>query len=288
MPEPSTVDAIARRSPRLFRMFGWYARRYAARHFHAVRVSRSGPVPEFPDRPVIVVANHPSWWDPLVALILAGAMPEHREHYAPIEAVGLSQYPFLARVGFFGFETGTTAGAARFLRTSLAILDRPASVLWITAQGEFVDPRERPTRLRPGIGHLAHRLKDAILLTVAVEYPFWNDRCPEVLIWFGPPIHVEDGSRRSAREWTVEIGRALEQGLDALAAEAMRRDASAFTTLIQGTAGVGGVYDSWRRFRAWLGGRRFRAEHAIHPAAGDPSRPLDRTIPAPDGRKSTE
>jgi hypothetical protein len=26
--------------------------------------------------------------------------------------------------------------------------------------------------------------------------------------------------------------------------------------------GIGGVYDLWRRFVAWLGGRRFEAAHA--------------------------
>ena len=70
--------------------------------------------------------------------------------------------------------------ALTFLKTSLAILSRPDSVLWITAQGEFVNPRERPIRLKPGIGHLIHRLKDVTVVTLAIEYPFWNDRCPEV------------------------------------------------------------------------------------------------------------
>ena len=95
-----------------------------------------------------MVLNHPSWWDPLICVILTGAMPDWQAHYGPIEAVGLAQYPFLARLGFFGFDTTTAAGADRFLRTSLAILARPESVLWLTAQGEFVDAR----RARPCSG----------------------------------------------------------------------------------------------------------------------------------------
>ena len=59
------------RSPRLFRLFRWYGKRYVARHFHAVRISRSGPVPDLPRRPTIVVLNHPSWWDPLICVILS-------------------------------------------------------------------------------------------------------------------------------------------------------------------------------------------------------------------------
>lgn len=287
MPDSSSTDLIPRRSPRLLGLFRRYARRYVARHFHAVRISRTGPLPDLPDRPVIVVANHPSWWDPMIPLILSGAVPPHREHYAPIEAVGLAQYPFLARLGFFGFEADTRAGAARFLRTSVAILSRPRAVLWITAQGRFVDPRERPTTLRPGVGHLAHRLSDALILPLAIEYPFWNDRCPEILIRFGAVMEVCDGRSHSPAEWTAAIERALECELDALADEAMRRDPAAFTTLLEGTAGVGGVYDSWRRIRAWLGGRTFRPEHAARPPAGDRARPIDRPNHVPDGRNPT-
>ncbi|MHB1561088.1 MAG: glycerol acyltransferase, partial [Isosphaeraceae bacterium] len=103
-------------------------------------------------------------------------------------------------------------------------------------------------------------------LPMAVEYPFWDDRCPEVLVRFGRPLAVESGRVRPAREWSSLVERELEETVDRLAAEALARDASRFSIVIQGTAGVGGVYDMGRRFRAWLGGRAFRPEHAARPA----------------------
>jgi 1-acyl-sn-glycerol-3-phosphate acyltransferase len=244
-----------------------------ARHFHAVRVSRAGPIPDLPRRPVIVVLNHPSWWDPMIGVILTGTMPAWREHFAPIDAVGLDQYRFLARLGFFGIAAGTAAGARRFLQTSLSILARPESALWITAEGEFVDVRERPTRLRPGIGHLAHRVREATIVPTVIEYPFWNDRCPEVLVRFGRPIEVGSDVERPAAEWTALVERGLQDCLDALAEESQRRDPALFTTLVHGTAGVGGVYDIGRRVRAWLGGSTFRAEHVARPGDVDGDRP---------------
>lgn len=284
MPAPSTSDATLRRSPGAFRLFRWYARHYLARGFHAVRISRTGPIPALPDRPVVVVLNHASWWDPLVAMALTSELPGDRVHYAPIESIGLAQYPFFEKLGFFGIETSTRAGAARFLRTGLAVLERPEVMLWITAQGTFVDPRDRPMRLRPGIGHLAHRLVDSVIWTLAIEYPFWNDRCPEALLRFGQPIAIRDGSTARPREWTAAIERSLEESQDALAAEARRRDPDAFSVLIGGTAGVGGVYDGWRRMRAWLGGRTFRPEHAIRATDS----PDDRKLHVIDGRNTLE
>jgi 1-acyl-sn-glycerol-3-phosphate acyltransferase len=246
----------------IFRGFRAYARRYVARHFHALRVSRQGFVPELPPEPVIFVMNHPSWWDPMIGLVLTAWMPACRVHRAPIDATGLAQYRFLERLGFFGVEVGTTRGSLAFLRQSLAILADPASALWITSQGTFVDPRDRPVRLKEGIGHLASRLVRGSIVPLAVEYPFWNDRCPEALACFGSPIRIASSGRPlSPREWTALIEHALEETQNRLAEEARSRDPSQFVTLVGGTAGVGGVYDAWRRIRAGLRGESFHASH---------------------------
>jgi 1-acyl-sn-glycerol-3-phosphate acyltransferase len=217
----------------------------------------------------MVVVNHPSWWDPLLGLILTERMPGWRIHYAPIELLGLAQYRFLERLGFFGIESGTARGGLMFVRRSLAILSVPESMLWITAQGVFVDPRERPVALKDGVGHLAHRLTDALVVPMAIEYPFWNDRFPEALARFGPPIEVVNGRERTPAEWTSLIERALEQVQNELADEACRRDPAQFETIFVGTAGVGRVYDTWRRVRSAFEGSRFRAEHATQ--AEDPA-----------------
>ncbi len=251
---------IARRSPFLFRLFGRYIRRYLAKHMHAIRVSRAGGMPSLPEGPVLVVLNHPSWWDPLLCLLLAGHYQD-RSHYGPIDAVSLNKYRFFERLGFFGIEPGTARGGATFLRTSLAIMARPESMLWVTAQGRFTDARQRPAGLRPGVGHLACRLERGIVLPLALEYPFWQERTAECLLRFGTPLAIDKGQSLTADEWTAAMERALEATQDALAAEALRRDEHDFTLLLGGRAGVGGVYDWWRGLRARMRGQRFRPEH---------------------------
>ena len=49
--------------------------------------------------------------------------------------------------------------------------------------------------------------------------------------------------------------------MDALALDAQSRDPARFLTLVDGSAGVGGVYDLWRRARGWGGGHRLRPAH---------------------------
>lgn len=248
-------------SPRLLALFGRYGERYLARHFHAVRLSRARSPEIAADAPLIVYLNHPSWWDPMVCLQIALRLFPERRHHAPIEAAALERYRFFARLGFFGVEAGTARGARGFLETGRRILERPDAALWITAGGRFCDPRERPVRLRSGLGHLLRQLERATVLPLALEYPFWEERFPEALARFGEEVLVEEELGRNAGAWTALLESRLEAAQDALAAEALARDPETFESLVGGSAGVGGLYDLWRRLRAKLRGEAFRAEH---------------------------
>lgn len=251
-------------SPRLVDLFTRYGERYLARHFHAVRLSqRDRPDPDAPrGRPLVVYLNHPSWWDPLICLLLARRLFPQLRHFGPMDAAGLDKYRFFGKLGFFGIEPGTARGARRFLEVSQGLLAQPDTALWITAGGSFSDPRERPVCLRPGLGALIRRLDQATVLPLALEYPFWEERSPEALARFGEPLPVR-GYERSADGWTELLEGRLAAVQDALAAEALARDARRFEILVGGRAGVGGVYDAWRRLRARLHGERF------HPGHGD-------------------
>jgi 1-acyl-sn-glycerol-3-phosphate acyltransferase len=256
-------SATPRISRGFLRLFSGYSRWYLRRHFHAVRLLR-GTSPAVEDaRPLVVYLHHASWWDPLVGLLLAREWFPHRTLYAPIDAQALRQYRFFARLGFFGVELGTVRGAASFLRQSLAVLQQPGASLWVTPQGRFADVRERPVRFRPGLGHLARRLEGAIFLPVAIEYVFWEERTPEVLIGLGSPIVVEPGSgaRWDAEGWTARLEEGLAVILDEVAEAAQRRQASDWSAILEGRSGVGMVYDGWRSVRAWLRDEAFHRRH---------------------------
>lgn len=249
-------------SPLLISAFGHYCERYLSRSFHAVRLSKSqrpDPV-AIRDKPLIVYFNHPAWWDPLICLRLAHQLFPDRRHYGPIDAAALGKYRFFERLGFFGIEPGTARGARRFLTISQEILSRPDAALWIAAEGRFTDPRERPVRLRSGLGHLASRVRQAVLLPLAIEYPFWEEKFPEALARFGEEIPALDAGM-GASDWTTVLEDRLEAAQDVLAAESMSRDLARFEVLLGGSTGVGGVYDAWRRLKARFKGERFRPDH---------------------------
>ena len=245
----------------LKRGFTRYARRYVRRHFHSFRIAREMR-PQVDERASFVAyANHPSWWDPLTAVVAADELFSDYAFYAPIEADMLEKYAVFKKLGFFGVEPGEATGGIRFLRTSLAVLEQPRSSLWVTAEGRFSDPRQRPIRLQPGLAHLARRMRSGVLLPVAIEYVYWTERFPEILVGFGSPIDPRESEVCDTQTWTARLQHALTDTMDRLADLAIARDPAAFEPILEGRFGVGGVFDACRRLRARLRGESFDARH---------------------------
>lgn len=241
----------------LLAFFRYIVRRYFHRQFHSVRLRGAHQISSVAG-PLILYANHSSWWDPMIAYLLASKLLRHREHYAPMDATALKRYGLLRRLGVFPVEMRTPRGAAQFLRTGGAIL-RSGAVLWVTPQGQFADARDRPLVFKPGLAALAARLGQCTLVPLAIEYTFWDERQPEALLLFGDPIHV---SGKSAQALEPQLITALEGSMDALKELVIARNPAAFeSTLSFHAAGAGGSYALAQRLRAFVLRRPYQTEH---------------------------
>jgi 1-acyl-sn-glycerol-3-phosphate acyltransferase len=242
--------------------FTWYSRRYLRRHFNSLRLTGPAIAPEVLAAPLVIYSNHASWWDPLVGLVLSRDLLPGKSIFAPMDAVALGRYVFFKRLGMFGVEQGTRRGGVQFLRHARAILQRSENVLWLTPQSRFADARERPVRFKSGIGHLPGMAREIQFVPVAMEFVFWEERQPEILVRFGEPYRATPEDRTVQPEWWTEFfADRLRETQDDLAKQAQRRDPAEFRCLLRGRAGVGGIYDRWRQFKAGLRGKRFQLEH---------------------------
>ncbi len=256
---PSEVNA-PRISEPMLGFFRRIVRGYFKRHFRAVRVSgaKRFVAAGAGHGPLIVYANHSSWWDPMVQVLLAAELMPERQHFAPMDASALERYGILKRIGVFGVEMKTARGAAQFLRTGLKVLES-GGVIWVTPQGRFADARERPLEFKPGLAALAARVKGGCtVMPLAIEYPFWDERLPETLLHFGQAVRV---AGESANEIEDRLKVALLAAMEQLQASAVARDPAAFTVLREGRVGAGGFYEVGQRIWARARGRRYQAEH---------------------------
>jgi len=248
---PRRDAAVPKVSPLRIALYGREGARRLTRQFNAVRLSKS----QRPDpvaargKPLIIYLNHPSWWDPLICLQIAAQFFPDRRHYVPADAGILGSHRFFARMGFFGVDAADPRSARRLLAIAQEILARPDAALWIPAEARLADPRERPVRLRSGIGHLASRARQAMLLPLALEVPFWEAELPEALARFGEELPTGDADLR-AIDWTTVLEDRLESALEALATESLARDPARFDVLLAGGgAEEAGISDVWRRVK---------------------------------------
>lgn len=245
-------------------LFAHYSRGFIRRHFNAVRLLETHPLPsELDDFPVAVFLNHASWWDPLIGLYLANTFFPARAGFAPIDAQALTRYRFLTKCGFFPVEPESTRSAAEFLSTSSAILSSPSRMLWLTPQARFFDVRMRPLHFQPGLAHLAARANDTLFLPLALEYTFWEERLPEVLLGWGEPVPSERAVEfGGSTERTAIFEHALQNVQDAVAGAAQRRLVGEWQVLLRGRAGTNLFYDGWRRLRARFRNESFNPAHS--------------------------
>ena len=248
--------------PHISRFVLWFfrgiVRGYFRRSFSGVRLSRDSNRTAFGDERLIVYANHSSWWDPMVLVLLAAKLMPRRDHFAPMDATALERYGIFKKIGVFGVEMKTARGAAKFLRTGNAIVES-AGVLWVTPQGRFADSRERPLGFKPGLAALAAKMEGGCtVLPLAIEYVFWDERLPETLLHFGDPVRVNG---QSVDEVQQMIEAALLKAMETLKSEAMARNPAAFSLVHNGTVGTGGFYELGQRMLAAVRRRSFRPEH---------------------------
>lgn len=241
--------------------------------------------PMGPADSIVLYANHASWWDPLAAIFIAQRLFSDWAMYAPIDAVALRRYPMFGRMGFFGVDQQSPRGAANFLLMANRILSRPATSLWITPEGRFADVRDTTADLMPGLAHLAwklsrrqhappSRVKNSIdgqrdgdsdlgcahddgdeeqngrrvwFIPLAVEYTFWEERQPELLMRFGQPLAVTGMQTHSKQQWDRLLTERLRTAQAELAKLSTTRDATQFEVLLGGSSGTFFVYDWWRQ-----------------------------------------
>lgn len=236
-------------SPRVLRGFQWYVRRLLRKRFFAVRTSRSG-VPSADvwrshSGPLLLLVNHASWWDPIVLAFLQGEWCADRRVVAAMDRVQLERFAMFRRMGVFGIDPDDPASLPAMLDyVGQIVMREPRSIVMLTPQGRFTDVRER-LRLRPGAAAIAARLSHVRAVSLSLEYPFWLDAKPEVLLRF---TDVQSPTVSSTAAWQRTLTEAMQANADALSAESISRDPMRFDAVLGGGAAqVNPFYDAWLR-----------------------------------------
>lgn len=216
------------------------------RMFVRVRLREAGGDPRAADSPLLVIANHPSWWDGYLALLLSRHYGMRR--YLMMDAAQLQRYGFFAWAGSFGIGRADARDVARSIAYAANLLRQENRVLlWLFPQGAITASRARPLAFHAGAAHILRRAArggaTVGVLPVAWDLCFRGEQHPEVLVLTGDVIPFNGAGARDLSSVTAHLADALTAVMDALANDIACDDLTAYRTILRGRIGVNDRFD---------------------------------------------
>jgi 1-acyl-sn-glycerol-3-phosphate acyltransferase len=189
--------------------FSGHARSRIRATFGAMRVRGLDEVRALAtETPLLVVSNHTSWWDPLVAMHVSTHLVG-TDGYAMMDAKNLRRLPFFSLVGGFGVDLDKPADGASVMRYAARLLDRPGKLVWVYPQGRERPITERPLDFRPGSAEIA-RICRAHVVPAGLRYEFGGDERPTLWLSFGEAFAAERDTKKGLGHQEEAVARELD------------------------------------------------------------------------------
>lgn len=167
--------------------------------------------------PTILFAPHCNWWDGIVLYNISHRIC-HKEIRLMVEE--LNRFPLLRRGGAYSVCKKSAQSSMQALKYSVDVIGNLNNLLFIFPQGIIRPPHYRPVEFQTGLAYIAQnavkKYGKVNLIPVGVDYTFFRDNRPEVMVKFGETIKLTD-STVNRKEYTHFLAKSLENVCDSLA-----------------------------------------------------------------------
>jgi 1-acyl-sn-glycerol-3-phosphate acyltransferase len=179
-------------SPLAWRLFDLANRRWRRGRLDGIHLAGLPPGLRSSPGPVLVVANHSSWWDGFVVRELHRRLRPDQPFLTVMLEEQLRRYPFLRRLGGVGLVPGSTASLRGLLeRLGRVREESPGAMVLLFPQGRLWPSHRRPLGFLPGLRAFRRTLRDSWVLPVG--------------------IHLAPGARPGQEAW-ISVGRPVAPG----------------------------------------------------------------------------
>ena len=188
-----------------------------------------------PDVPVILFAPHSNWWDGIVFYNITHRI-FHKEIRLMVEE--LNRFPLLRRGGAYSVNKKSPQSAMKALQYSVDVVGDLRNILCIFPQGIIRPPHYRPIEFQTGLAYIAQnavkRYGKVNLIPLALDYTFFRDNRPEVIVEFGKRIELNrDNLPKDRKELTHKLEKAMEDVCDNQAYEISHGDITKYNILFK-------------------------------------------------------
>lgn len=173
-------------------IFAVYNRNLLKRKFHSLQVSGLDILRKRNSNiPVIIYANHSSWWDGLIAFQISNTLK--MDSFIMMEEKQLMKLSIFRKLGAFSVVREKPFEAIKSINYSAKLLEeKPGRALWIFPQGEILNNDIRPIRFYKGITKIIEKVGECIIIPIAFRYEFLGAFKPEVFVKIGEADNNEN------------------------------------------------------------------------------------------------
>ena len=195
--------------------------------------------------PLIICANHSSWWDGYVASLVERHFG--LDAYLMMEEAQLKRYFFFTWVGCFSVDRQNVRSALQSLQYAGKILaGHPERFVWMFPQGEIEPNDRRPLTFFNGAAYVARQLHAASLVPAAIRIEFLGEQRPALFISLGKSQKVskeETQAPNFLKSQTHLLEQSVTAELDNLRADLIAGRYSDFTRIREGRSSTNRIFD---------------------------------------------
>lgn len=163
-------------------VFAVYNRFLVFRRFNSFRVSGLNLLTDkHPTEPMIIYANHSSWWDGLIAFQIS--RKTKLDGFIMMEEKQLRSLRLFLKLGAFSVVREDARQALKSIEYAEDLLKQNAErTLWIFPQGEIKPNDLRPLRFYNGASRIILNFSDISVMCAAIRYEFLGAYKPEIFV----------------------------------------------------------------------------------------------------------
>ncbi len=214
------------------KIFIRYNRGLLTRRFASVNVSGL----EFlenrnPEIPLIVCANHSSWWDGLVFLELLSNFKF--DNYVMMEEKQLRKLRFFRRLGAFSINRSNFRDALKSINYSVKILsEKKNRTVLLFPQGAIFHNDIRPLMFFSGLAKIIEQIGTCKICPIGIRYEFLGKFKPDIFIAIGEPLTFNFPGKIIRKTTTSRIEAVMTLLLDNLKQKIIKNDFDNFKKIL--------------------------------------------------------
>ncbi len=193
-----------------------------------------------PDRPLILIANHSSWWDAVMPILISLERLNH-DAYGVMEERQLKRYGFFRKLGMFSIDREDARSAYRSLEYGAGLIRNTGRVLWLFPQGEIVPNDRRPLRFYSGTARIIRMTGSCSVATVAFRYELLHNERPTAFARIAPPEHFTGIDLPDVNGLNEHLVRMLTRTMDQLREEVVNEQLEEYEPVLKGKRSI----DEW-------------------------------------------